>query len=272
MEHTLPRPLDWRPFAWAALWTVNAIALAITIAAFFLADVAVDWNIFTEAGRRFFEGGLYEWEGLPWRYSPLLAPVFVVLAPFGYLGWSALHFGALLTLPRKLALLLLISAPFWNDVYNGNTVTFAFVAAWWALTGSRVGTVAFLVLAVLIPRPMMLPVLAYLLWTRREWVVPFLCIAVGSLLGAWMTGWLDEWVLAEIANVGRSGLKNDFGPAVLIGGWWYPIGFVLAAWFTVKGRLGIASLMAAMYWTVTYPMMLFLDALDHHDHRSRNRA
>jgi hypothetical protein len=290
MDRALPRPLGLtrRTIALTGLWTINGIFLVITFAAFLYADVGVDWDIFTEAGRRFYDGNLYTWEGLPYRYSPLLAPLFGLLAPIGYLGWSLLHFAALLTLPRKLALILLVSAPFWNDVYNGNTVTFAFVAAWHALgtmpawkssavaaTGrseSRssnrppqstasagiAAAIPFLVLSVLIPRPMMLPVLAYILWTRREWVVPFALIAGASLLGAYLVGWLEPWVLGELRNVGRPEIKADFGPAAYIGAWWYPVALGLAAWATVRGWLGVASVLAALNLTVTYPMMLLL--------------
>ena len=260
--------VDWRKLGLVALWTVNGIFLVITFAAFLYADVGVDWDIFTEAGRRYFDGGLYTWEGLPYRYSPLLAPLFAALAPIGYLGWTALHFAALLTIPRKLALLVLVSAPFWNDVYNGNTVTFAFVAAVWALRGKPW---AFFVLAVLIPRPVMLPVLAWLLWRHREYVVPFALIALASIAGAWMTGWLEPWIVSEIGNFGRSEIKSDFGPSVWIGVWWYPVALALAAWFTVRGRLGIASVFSALTLNVTYPMFLLLEVRER-DPRSGRTA
>ena len=239
---------------YVALWTVNGIFLAITLAAFLYADVGVDWDIYTEAGSRFFTGALYEWDGLPYRYSPLLAPLFAALAPIGYLGWSLLHFAALLTIPRKLALIALVSAPFWNDVYNGNTVTFVFVAAVWALRGKPW---AFFVLAVLIPRPVMLPVLAWLLWRHREYVVPFVLIAVVSLLGAWMTGWVDEWVVGEIGNFGRD-IYADIGPSMLIGAWWFPVGLGLAAYCTWRGWLGPASFLASGFWSLHYGIMLGL--------------
>lgn len=59
-------------------------------------------------------------------------------------------------------------------------------------------------------------------------------------------------------NVGRPEIKADFGPAAYIGMWWYPIALALAAWATVKGWLGVASVLAALNLTVTYPMMLFV--------------
>lgn len=239
-----------------ALWTVNGIFLVITLAAFVYADVGVDWDIYTEAGRRYFEGGLYEWDGLPYRYSPLLAPLFLV--PIGYVGWSLLHFAALLTLPRKLALLVLVSAPFWNDVYNGNTMTFVFVAAVWAMRGKPW---AFMVLSLLIPRPVMLPVLLWLLWRHREYLAPFAAMFAIHALAVWLTGWGDEWIASELGNVGRD-IYADIGPSLLIGAWWYPIGLGLAvvAWW--RGYLGVASFLASGFWSLHYGLMLLLPPAD----------
>ena len=249
------RSVSLRTIGLVALWTVNGIFLVITAAAFLYADVGVDWDIYTEAGRRYFDGGLYTWDGLPYRYSPLLAPVFGLIAPIGYLGWTALHFAALLTLPRRLALVALLSAPFWNDVYNGNTMTFVFVAAVYALRGKPW---AFFVLAVLIPRPVMLPVLAWLLWRHREYVVPFALIALASLGGAWMTGWLDEWLFASELGSVSDGIISDLSPANLIGPVWYPISLALAGLLTWKGWLGPASFLASVYWSLHYGTMLLL--------------
>ena len=78
------------------------------------------------------------------RYSPLLAYFFAAVTPIGYWGWTALHFVALLGLPRRVALVALVSFPFWQDIYNGGVMTFILVSAVAALSGSRAGTVAFL--------------------------------------------------------------------------------------------------------------------------------
>jgi hypothetical protein len=247
--------VPWYRLGLAGLWTINGIFLVITAAAFLYADVGVDWDIYTEAGRRFTDGNLYTWDGLPYRYSPLLAPLFAAIAPIGYLGWTALHFAALLTIPRKLALIALVSAPFWNDVYNGNTVTFAFVAAWYALGGKPW---AFFLLAVLIPRPVMLPVLAWLLWRHRA---TFAGIFAIHALAVWLTGWGDEWLASLLARGPEEiGARVDFGPGQLIGAWWVPIGLALAAWFTWRGRLGLASICASPYWLPPYFLMVLLGA------------
>ncbi|HYI67124.1 MAG TPA: hypothetical protein VEW95_09390 [Candidatus Limnocylindrales bacterium] len=234
---------------------------ALTIYALIRFEGGFDWSIYTEAADRF-DGGLYDRsEAYQFRYSPLLALGFGLLAPIGYVGWTVLHFVALASLPRTVALLALVSWPFWDDVYNGNVMTFVFVAAWAAVHRSRLGTLAFLVLAVLVPRPLMLPLLGWILWNRREWVWPFIGIASVSLLGALLTGWLPEWMeellLRGTDHIGARGV--DWGPGLILGTLWVPIGIVLAVWFTMKGRLGLASLAASPYWLPHYLFMGLLE-------------
>ena len=98
------------------------------------------------------------------------------------------------------------------------------------------------------PRPIMLPALAWLLW-RQPWTRwPFVGIAVVSLLGAFATGWLDEWIGALF----RGGMAEttswlNLSPSRFIGAWWLLIGVPLAAWLTWRGRLGLASLAVSPY-------------------------
>jgi len=44
-----------------------------------------------------------------------------------------------------------------------------------------------------------------------------------------------------------------------MGSLWVPIGLVLAAWLTWRGRLGFASLAASPYWLPYYLFMPFLE-------------
>ena len=261
MDRALPRPLAWRAYAWAAIATLNFILVAVTVAAFLYADVGVDWAIFTEAGQRFFSGDLYEWEGLPYRYSPVLAPLFLV--PIGFAGWTALHFAALLALPRKVAAITVLSFPFWNDVYNGNTMTFVFVAAFLAVSGNRWGAYGFAALALLTPRPVMLPVLAWLLWRHREYVLPFGAMFVVHAAAVWATGWGPEWI-SHLIETGPRDIYagHDLGPSQWFGLWWYPIGLAAATWLTWKGRLGLASIAVLPFWLMHYFLMLLLEFRD----------
>lgn len=262
---TLPRPLDWtrlaRLLGIALLVGLNVFMLYANLLAFLNADIGFDWVIFERAGRDVFGSGLYDGAtGRTFRYSPFVAMWFALITPLSYIGWTAMHFLALLALPRRMALLVLVTFPFWNDVYNGNTMTFVFVAAYLALSGSRWGTVAFLVLCLLIPRPLMLPVLGYVLWTRREWVVPFAVAFAVNAVAVYLTGWGPEW----IGNLARGDaqaldMPGTFGPSLLLGWWYAPIGLALGAFLTWKGRIGIAALVAQPYWLSHYFIMLLLE-------------
>jgi hypothetical protein len=240
---------------------VNVYLLGIIVAGFFLADVGFDWVLYTEAGRRVFEGSLYDWPDTPYafRYSPVSAYLFAVLTPIGYLGWSALHVVSLAALPRRLAVLALVTFPFWSDVYNGNLTTFALVASVSALAGSRLGAGSLFALAILAPRPLVVPVVVWLLWKRpRLWWI-FLAVFAAHAVLVLASGWGDEWVASFARSADDFAARVDFGPARFIGVAWVPIGLALAAWLTWRGRLGLASLAASPYWLLHYFLMLLLE-------------
>ena len=246
----------------AALITANVILVVITIYGFFVSDAGYDWAIYREAGARVGSPALYEWgEVYAWSYSPLLAYLFAALAPIGYLGWSIFHFGALALLRNlRMALLVLASWPFWADVYNGNTMSFVFVAAYWTLRGNPVGTFSFLTLAVLMPRPVMLPVLAWVLWKRPEWRLRFAGMVVVSAALVVATGYASDWVevLIGVTNAVEAS-SRDLGPARIIGLWWVVIGLPLAVVLIARQRLGLASMAASPYWLPQYFLMLLLE-------------
>jgi hypothetical protein len=251
-----------------ALWTVvataNLVLVVIMIAGFFVSDVGYDWLIFQEAGRRAFEGGLYDWEGVyAWSYSPLLAYVFAALLPAGFLGWSLLHVAAVLTLrDRWLIPITLLSWPFWVDLYNGNTMTFVFVAAAGAVRRGPVATVAYLALCLLMPRPVMLPLMLWVLWTQPRARIWFAVLLVLSGLLVLVTGqaaaWVDALLRVPTAVVESS---RDIGPARLLGIWWLPLGALLAAALTITGRVGWASVAASPYLLPQYLLMLLLELI-----------
>jgi hypothetical protein len=240
---------------------VNAYLLGIIIAGFFLSDVGFDWALYKEAGRRVFEGGLYTWPDTPYafRYSPVSACLFAALTPLGYLGWSLLHVASLAALPRRLAILALVTFPFWADVYNGNLTTFAVVAAVAALAGSRFGAVSLFALSVLAPRPLVLPVVIWLLWKRPNLRLIFVAVFAVHLVLVLASGWGGEWLASFSRSADDFAGRVDFGPARFIGVAWVPIGLALAAWLTWRGKLGLASLAASPYWLLHYFLMLMLD-------------
>jgi hypothetical protein len=103
----------------------------------------------------------------------------------------------------------------------------------------------------------MLPLLVWILWKRPEWRLPSIGIAVGLLLASLATGQGGEW-LVSLLHTGQE-FGFDIGPGRIIGLWWVPIGAVLAAILTWKGRLGWASLAASPYWLGYYLLMGLLE-------------
>jgi hypothetical protein len=232
-----------------------------TIVAVFDGSYAFDWTNFVEAAERFGTGTLYDQEPpYAFRWSPVAAWLlgFVTLMPLWL--WQVLHVAALPLLGSwLLAGVVLASYPFWFDVQTGNLMTFVTVAGFLALGGSRVATAAFLVLAVLIPRPLMLPLALWLLWRRPATRLPFAAFFVVHALVVVGLGYAQDWVGA-LTDVNAE-LVNDFnfGPSRFIGPLWIPIGLALAAWLTWRGRLGLASLAISPYWLPYYFLMLVLE-------------
>jgi hypothetical protein len=245
-----------------AVWTANLTLVAITISGFLVSDPGYDWAIYTEAGRRVFTGGLYTWDSAyAWSYSPLLAYGFAGLAPLGYAGWSALHLAALAGLRDwRLVLVTASSWPFWVDLYNGNTMVFVFVAAAAAVRGSAIGAASYLGLAVLIPRPLMLPVLAWILWHRPAWRAYFSVMFVVYAVLIFATGQAAEWLgtLTRVSDAVAAS-SRDVGPRFLLGAWWLPLGAILAVFLTMYGRIGLASMAASPYWLPQYLLMMLLE-------------
>lgn len=245
-----------------ALVTANLVLVAITIAGLFVSDAGYDWMIYREAGERIISGGLYDWEGIyAWSYSPIVAYAFTVLAPIGFAGWSILHVVALLALrDTRLIVITAVSWPFWVDLYNGNTMTFVFVAAAAALRGSTLGSGAYLSLALLMPRPLMLPLVAWILWQQRRWRLYFpIVVAVFAVL-VFATGQGAAW-LETLTGVSEAvaASSRDIGPGAVIGAWWLPIGAALALALTYFGKVGIASIAASPYWLPQYLLMALLE-------------
>jgi hypothetical protein len=210
-----------------------------------------------------------------YRWSPVAAWLLKPVVTLGWMPFIAAHFAALLFIrdPRIVALML-VWWPFWNDVLWGNVVTFAFVAAWLAVAGSRVATVVFYVFAILMPRPLMLPIALWLLWKRpesRAWFAAVFGVHLGLVLAS---GLGDEWIARLLVTPATEMLHPaNFAPTRLLGWIWIPIGAVLAMWLTLKGRLGMASVAVQPYLFPNYMMFALIElrpraseALDHEPH------
>jgi hypothetical protein len=241
--------------------TPNLWLAARSIGLVFGGAPAVDWQQYIVASQRFWAGGeLYAITGdYAYRYSPLFAALLTVLVPLGVVGWRLLHVAAALALPNwPIRVVALVSWPFWYDVQTGNVLIFIVLAGAWALRGNRWGTGGFLLLTLLVPRPLMIPVAAWLLWKQPGWRWPLVFGAVAQLLIVAVLGWGNGW-LATLLNASRDSLlPSNVGPSRFVGQWWVAIGIPLAIWLTVRGRVGWASLAASPYWLPYYLLMPIL--------------
>ena len=199
-----------------------------------------------------------------YRWSPLAAPIIAALVPLGFLGWSILHVAALgLLRPWWVAALVAVSWPFWSDLSTGNVGVFVFVAAWLALSGSRIAVVVYMGMCLLMPRPLMVPVLIWLLWKEPWTRIPFLIIALGQLGLVAVMHLLDDWVgrltgtmAYELAKTGAD--QTNIGLSRLAG-YWALLTVPFAALLTYRGRLGFASVAVTPYVLPFYLLFVFLE-------------
>jgi hypothetical protein len=261
--HGGPHGLPSLPLA-ALLGTAAALSLWSIIPlveAVFTGYYAFDWEIFSVAAERLANGTLYDFsEFYAFRWSPVAAWIlgFITLMPLWL--WQVLHV-AVLPLLRSwwLVAACLITFPLWFDIQTGNLMIFIAVTGFWAVRGNRVAIGLFLVLTLLVPRPLMLPLAAWILWTRPASRMPFLLLFVAHATIVIASGYAAEW-LDALFRVGPE-LTSDYnyGPSRVIGLWWVPIGVALAVWLTRRGRIGLASLVISPYWLPYYFLMVLLE-------------
>ena len=259
MELALLR-FDWRPLRWAALALVLVVAFGINLR--MLSDLAgwwrmglfaTDWSQLAGLDANPYDTSAFRWTPpAGWLWSTLIEPVGLGL-------WRALHIAVLALLPWRVAFIALVSAPFWFDVANGNVMTFVLVAAWHALAGNRAGVVAFAILAALIPRPLMLPVLAVIVW--RYPLARWTFAVSGIVVAAWTIGggMLDDMLGRLLKSSGEMALPYNLAPSHWIGVWWVPIGLVAGATLTRYGRYGLASIAVSPYLFHYYLLMGLLE-------------
>lgn len=246
----------------APLVTVNAILVFGEVSAIVRGNDSLDWHTFAQASHRFFEGNLYADGPLySYRYSPVLAPFLRPLEWIGQEGWRVVHLVAVLALPSwPLRLAVLVSWPFWFDVNAGGVAIFALVLAWYAIEGRGWAMVSYLVMVLLIPKPLFVPVAAWLLWKQPHVRVPFTVALLATAGVVYATGWGSEWV-ARLA-LAADDLTNaiNYGPSRILGIAAVATQVPLAIWLTWRGRLGLASLAAAPYWLPYYFIVVTLEA------------
>ncbi len=254
-----------RPPIWLAAAFLVSILLAVqTIAALVTIPVvregATDFETFRAAGDLIAAGRSPFLEPPQYRWSPLAAYFFTL--PLTLPVWWALHFAAVALLRDwKLIALVATSWPFWFEIDVGNAVTFTAVAGYFALRGSRAGELAWFALALLVPRPLVIPLTVWLLWKRPHTRLPALVLLIASIAGAALTGYGGEWVARLLESGGDVANFWNLAPSRFIGYLWWPAAFALGAWFTLRGRLGLASLAISPYILPYYGLMLLLEAV-----------
>lgn len=227
-------------------------------------SIAFDWRIFVEAGDRFWAGSsrLYEvTDFYSFRHSPVFAMFMPAVAWIGTIGIRAVTAAAALALPTwPMRLLALASWPFAMDLQHGAMLTIIVFFAAWALRGQRWAVIGFLVLTVLSPRPLMVPVAAYLVW-RQPWARwPAVAILVGHAAVVILTGYADDW-FAMLTAVGTDGVEKTFNlsPSRFVGRGWLLIGVPLAAYLVWRGRVGFAALVISPYLLPHYLLLALLE-------------
>jgi hypothetical protein len=195
------------------------------------------------------------------RWAPPMAWFWVVLVvPLGLTAWQLAHVGGLvLFLDWRVVLVAVASWGFWQDVANGNILVFVVLAAWWALRGNAIGVIAFVTLAILVPRPIMLPVLLTLLWRHRYARVWFLLGAAALIGFSLYVGHLDDWIRRLFASVDEMSVIWNIGPSRIMGPLWIVLGLSLGVVLWRAGWLGLASIAVSPYLFPYYLSFALLD-------------
>jgi hypothetical protein len=196
---------------------------------------------------------------MPFRYSPVAAWILQSLAiAVGPVGFIVGHVLALLALPRGRGLIVGLSFPFWFDLLWGNVFTLVFVAAYWAMRGNRAGTLAFLVLTILMPRPVQAPLLLWLLWQQPWARLPFVVLMAGHAAIVLASGLATDWLYVLTSTTAdEANLGSNFGPTRLFGSAWLVVGIPLAVYLFRK-HPGLAGLALAPYVLGQYWLLAFL--------------
>lgn len=227
--------------------------------------VPQDWWGYQQLPERIAAGTVYEHDvGYWWVWPPITAALFAwVVVPLGYPAWFAVHFAVLPFLRSWwLIVVTLLSLPFWIDTVVGHTTVFVAVAGVAALRGSRWGAVASIALFFLAPRPLQVPLMAWLLWKQPNTRLSFVAIAAVALTTTLASGQTDEMLRAISAiQPQQMALEANLSPTRWVGYTWFIIGVPLGAWLTYKGRVGLAGLVLTPYTLPSYWLVLLWELI-----------
>lgn len=245
---------------WSFFWVfLNAAIAATTLP---LLTEPQDWWIFEALPAKLAAGALHEPSpGYTWAYSVITAWIVIVLIlPLGYQIWFWSHAAVLVLLKDwRLVIAGLLSVPLWMDASLGNAFAFVAVSAVIALRRGLFGKLVYLALFVLMPRPVQLPLAAWLLWREPAVRLPFLGFVVVVVLAATSVGGVGAWAAAIIPLAGGLDYPGNLGPTRVIGLWWMLIGIPVSALLTLRGKVGWAGLAISPYLTPTYFLILLAE-------------
>ena len=200
----------------------------------------------------------------PWRYSPLLLPVAALMVSGGPWVLGIAHLVALATLARLgvwMIWLVALSAFFWVDLLVGNVFTFVAVAGAFAIAGSRGGALLYLLLSVLMPRPVQIPLVIWLVWRRPELRIPFALIFVVHAVGVIASGLAGPWMGSLVASMSQVSEPFALGPGRLLGAWWLVIGIPVAALMVWRGSARVAALAGLVASPYLLPQHLLMGVI-----------
>lgn len=223
-----------------------------------------DWLLYLEAGERAGTDRLYAAASdmgvchvCVFRYSPVMAYAFALMAPVGIDAWRLSHFAVLPLLGWWFPLVLL-AWPFWWDVQSGNVMTFVLVSGIWAARGSPIGTWSYLTLTLLVPRPLMFPLAAWILWKRPDWRRRFAVLFVVHAAAVMASGLAVDWIEVLLKPNPDIDRHLNVSPSAWLGPIWPLIGLPLGLWFWLRGNLAMSSLAASPYLLPYYLLIAFL--------------
>jgi hypothetical protein len=254
--------------ALALLAVANLAQVGMQISWILLQSDGTDWHVFAVAWDRFRDGSLYVDESwwYIFRWSPVAAPLLIPVALIGQTAWRIMHVAALLAIPGWRRLVLLASYPFWFDVQAGNIMIFVLVAAYWALRGNRWAIGATLAIALLVPRPLMIPLVAWLLWKHVRWRLPFAVMFAVHAAAVVATGYAMDWMRILVNATPQMLADLNVGPSAVFGTWWLLAAVPLAAWAFWRGHPATSGLLLQPYWL---PYYLLMPLADHYEPQSR---
>ncbi len=247
-------PLDASPTHLPLLVWATGIYFAINVALLIVSypvEGGPDWALWSALSDSIARGAMYDTNAeARFVWSPVAGWVMsAVPTTIGYWPWYMLHLAVILLLRDwRLIGLALITAGIWIDAAMGNTFTFVFVAAVLAFRGSGPGALVYLALCLLVPRPLQLPLAAWLLWKRPSVRLPFVAMVITHSAMVIVSGYADDWLAVLSAQTAN----GNVGPTALVGNWWFIVGVPFAAVLTLMGRVGLAGVALSPYMLGAY--------------------